>query len=460
MENISKELNYSPVVNNHSSLVYRVVSPQAGGNVTTNLSADVGPTEFIIPPSCWIPELSKLQFQISVPTASSATFNYVNANLLTSIARITVYDTATSNIVMDCSNFEKYASLVTSPATDFSDFVTKSGLSTTVPITVATSQAAPVEDISKSIDTASNDGPTNTNLYTSNPFFARKQFYIGVVGTAGFTTGAVELSVSIPFSAMKLTALSSDKIWYSPSSLVVQVYWAACSKYAFQGASATDPTTATALRGAITIGSPQLMLANEGNLAIVSQVISKVMSGGGVSLPIAYPTVVQTTTSGGANQSFQYQLTRGYGNRILALLTAPFSATATLVTANEHVRVVTTYYNTFLNNVAIRMPNGFIGDSNGAGIATDFTLANYPFLKGSVLQNYQDYINEWVHIDGFFGNKPIKDVNQHEVDGLDVTNQSSTWQWQANVTDASYRYFTVIVGQKTLTLTAQGVMVQ
>lgn len=460
MENISKELNYSPVVNNHSSLVYRYVSPQGGGDVTTNLSADVGPTEFIIPPSCWIPELTKLNFQINVPAATSALYNYVNANTLTSISRITMYDTATSNVLMDVSNFEKYASLVSSPATSLDDFITKANFSGAIGTTDATSQVSPVEDISKSISTT-NNGPTAQTLGTSNPYFSRRQFFTGVIGTAGLAAGPVVIDVSIPFTALKLTALASDKVWYSPSSLVLQIYWAGNSKYAFQSDSATDPSSnAAALRAAITIKRPQIVLANEGNLAIVSQVINKVMSGGGIQLPIAYPTVVQTTSSGGASQSFQYQLTRGYGNRILALMTSAFSATTTNNLANSHPRVVTTYYNTFLNNVAIRSPNGFIGNSSGAGVATDFTLANYPYLKGSVLQNNNDFIVEWEHIDGFFGNKSLKDVDQHQVDGLDVTAQSSTWQIQASVTDASYRWFTVIVGQKTMSLTAQGVMVQ
>lgn len=460
MENISKELNYSAVVNNHSSLVYRFVSPQAGGDVTTNVSGDVGPTEFLIPPSCWIPEMTKLQFQINVPTSSSALYNYVSANTLQSISRITVYDTATSNVIMDCSNFEKYAALTTSPCTSIDDFVTKANFSGAIGTTNATSQLYPVEDISKSI-TTTNNGPRAEALGTTNPYFSRRQFYTGVIGTAGLAAGAVVIDVAIPFTAFKLTALASDKIWYSPSSLVVQIYWAANQKYAFQSDSATDPTSNAAdVRGAITIKRPQLVLANEGNLAIVSQVINKVMSGGGIQIPIAYPTVVQTSTSGGANQSYQYQLTRGYGNRILGLLTAPFANTATNTFANSHPRVVTTYYNTFLNNVAIRSPNGFVGNSGGNGVATDFTLANFPYLKGSVLQNNNDFITEWVHIDGFFGNKSIKDVNQHEVDGLDVTAQSSTYQVQATVTDAAYRWFTVIVGQKTMTLSAQGVMIQ
>ena len=466
MENISPELNYSPVVNNHSSIVYRFVSPQSGGDVTTGLSADVGPTEFLIPPSCWIPELTKLSFQISVPISTATTFNCVNANVLSSISRISVYDTATSNVLMDVSNFEKYASLTTSAATKYDDFVTKAGLSA-VSATDVLSKEKPVEDISKVILTTNSlpgytvAGATFTaasvSLAASNPTFARRQFYIGAASETNM------IDVCIPFSALKLAALSSDKIWYSPSSLVIQIYWAANSKYAFRNDSATvigGTQTGTAVGAAITIVKPQLLLANEGNLAIVSQVINKVMSGGGIQLPIAYPTVVQTTLAASTNHNFSYQLTRGYGNRILALITSGFHATTTLEFANSHPRVITTNYNTFLNNVAIRSPNGFIGFSNGAAQASDYTIANYPYLKGSVLQNNADYIAEWQHIDGFFGNKSLHDVDQHQVDGLDVTAQSSTWQWQATTTSLGYRWFTVIVGQKTMSLTAQGIMVQ
>jgi hypothetical protein len=210
-----------------------------------------------------------------------------------------------------------------------------------------------------------------------------------------------------------------------------------------------------------------LILANEGNLAIVSQVINKVMSGGGIQLPIAYPTVVQTTTAASTSNSFQYQLTRGYGNRILALITAPFSASTLVEQKNYHPRYVTTQYNTFLNNVAIRASNGWVGNSGTAVPSSDYSVANLPYITGSVIQNVYEYINgEWIHIDGFFGNKRLADIDQHQVDGLDVTAQSSTYQWvstmaqDATPADQSFRYFTAIIGQKTMSLTAQGVMVQ
>lgn len=459
MENVSKELNYSPVVNNHSSIVYRTVSPQAGGNVTLNSGSSVGPSEFIIAPSCWIPELTKLSFDISIaaPAAGTST-NKVNANLLTCIDRITVYDTATSNLLLDCSNFHKYASLVTPSSTHISDFLTKpaKGSAFAVPINVAAGAPLPFEDISRNLDTT-NLQAINTDMVTLCNT-GRKQFYVGAAGSATY------LSVNIPFSAFKLTALASDKIWYSPSSLVVQIYWAASDNFAFAttgvGSLTADPLSAVSP----TIITPRLYLANEGNLAIVSQVINKVMTGGGIQLPIAYPTVVQSTVGAGSatNISFQYQLTRGYGNRILALISAPFSNAGVVNQNNFHPRYVTNYYNTFLNNVAIKVPSGFVGASATLA-ATDYALGNETYLAKSVIQNISEYSTaEWLHIDGFFGNKPIHEVDQHQVDGLDVTAQSSTWQWVADVTAAAngYRVFTVIVGQKTLQLTAQGTMVQ
>lgn len=459
MENISKELNYSPVVNNHSSLVYRTVSPQAGGPIGLNNGSSVGPCEFIIPPSCWIPEHTRLAFDINIPgIANNATF--VNANLLTSIDRITVYDTATSNVLLDCSNFHKYASLVSSAATKLDDFLTKPAITTggAVPATAANGFAVPLEDISKNLKTV-NDTAINTDLVGASQYTGRRIFHIGTA-TATASNNDVYLSVNIPFSALKMTSLASDKIWYSPSSLCIQIYFSSTTQFAFTATAAADPTTGTAaITTTCTINNPKLYLANEGNLAIVSQVINKVMSGGGIQLPIAYPTVVQTVTTATADQSFQYQLTRGYGNRILALITAAFS-TASVNQNNYHEQYVTNYINTFLNNVAILAPSGFVGDLSTAQ-STDYILANKKYLVGSVIQNVSEYVlNEWIWIDSFFGFKPLHMLDQHQVDGLDVTAQSSTWQLQATVTSAAYRWCTAIIGQKTMSLTAQGVLVQ
>ncbi len=467
-EKISPELDYSPVVSNHSTAVFRNISPQGANSVTTS-TAPVGPVELIIPPSCFRFDKSRLNFNIVIPgLASNSTV--INANMLTAISRITLYDSATNGLWADISNVNNYASLVVPAATDFKQYATKSWSSTT-PVTATTNAAAitaaqvvTVEDISKSnlaAGAAVNLNGASVSMSTQNPFFSRRQFYFGA-NSATANLNTISVDVSIPLSAFKLSVLSSEKLMYCPSNLVLQVYFNGSSNFAFTvtDAAASMTTGAAAITTANTpiISNISLTLCNEGNLAIVSQVINKVMTSG-ISLPIAYPTVTKQSIAASNAHSYQLSLTRGYGQRILALITAPFSKVNSTSQANQHARSDLATYNTFLNNVAIKSQSGF-----DATKSQDYILANREYLEDSVIQNIGEYLTgEWVHIDSFFGEKPLKDVDQHQVDGLDVGAQSSTWQIQANLTSGSstaYDWTSIIVGQKVLTISNQGSLVQ
>jgi hypothetical protein len=462
-EKISSELDYSPVVSNHSTVLFRSVAPQGSNSVTSSITSSVGPTEFIIPPSCFRLDKSRLNFTLTLASPGGTFSNVINANTLTAISRITLYDSATNALWCDISNVNQYASLVVPACTDFKHYSTKSFNSTTpvtdtdanIALATTASRLVTVEDISKSnlaAGAANNLAGDGTVMSNQNPFFSRRQFYFGAT-----TDQANALDVSIPLSAFKLSVLSSDKLMYCPSNLVLQVYWAPNNNYAFKATTVgTNPANNDAsLTTAVAISNISLTLANEGNLAIVSQVINKVMTSG-ISLPIAYPTVTTFSSSDNATaHSYQLSLTRGYGNRILALLTAPFTR-STVSENNVHKRGGLTQYNTFLNNVAIKSQAGF-----SIASSADFIVANREYLEDSVIQSLGEYIaGEWVHIDSFFGEKPIKDVNQHEVDGLDVGAQSSTWQIQATSTASSYNWCSIIIGQKQLSVSNQGSMVQ
>lgn len=457
-EKISPELDYSPVVSNHSTAVFRNIAPQGANNQTIG-TAPIGPSELIIPPSCFRFDKSRLNFTLTIPgTASRNTV--VNANLLTALSRITLYDSATNALWCDISNVNQYASLIVPAATDYQHYATKSYSSTTPAATLAAGRAATVEDISKSnvaAAAANNVTGAFTSMSNQNPFFSRRQFYIST-NNATAANNDVYLEVSIPLSAFKLSVLASEKLMYCPSNLVLQVYFAPINNFAFVVTdAATDFTTGLAAVGTtVTITNISLSLCNEGNLAIVSQVINKVMTSG-ISLPIAYPTVTRQVIASSSAHSYQLSLTRGYGQRILALVTGFFSNVNTTSQANQHARGNLTTYNTFLNNVAIKSQSGF-----DARLSQDFIIANREYLEDSVIQTLGEYVvGEWVHIDSFFGEKPIKDVDQHVVDGLDVGAQSSTWQVQANMSaDIAYNWNTIIVGQKVLSISNQGSMVQ
>ena len=455
-EKISYELDYSPSVSNHSTLVYRTVAPQGSSSVTTSITSTVGPTEFIIPPSVFNLSKSRLNFNITAAAGGVGLRTNINGNLLTSISRITLYDSATNSMWCDISNVNQYASLVVPVGTDFEDYSTKTFRTVAFSeVSLADSQTKSVEDISKSNLTVGNfcgDGAAASDLALQNFYFSRRQYY-----TNATTNTEAFLDVSIPLSAFKMSVLASDKMMYCPSNLVLQIYWNANSNYANLGTSATNPDTGYAqIATAFVLKNISLSLANEANLAVVSQIINKVMSSG-LSLPIAYPTVTRQSIAASTAHSYQLNLTSGYGQRILAIISAPFSAAADDNNINVHNRGTLTTYNTFLNNVPILSTAGFDASKN-----QDFMLANREYLKGSVIQTSGEYaLGEWVHIDGFFGQKPLKDVDQHEIDGLSVLGQSSTWQIQANLSGATaYNWVTVIFGQKVLTISNQGSLIQ
>jgi len=358
---------------------------------------------------------------------------------------------------MDCSNFEKYAQLIIPTSTDIEDFMTKA-MDLAIPgVDSAASTPYPVEDLGR-VNSATNLNSAGASMATYNPYTGKREWYICGSNTANY------LDVSIPFSAFKFSFLSTNSVLYAPSNLVVQIYFNSLDQFSLSSTSASDVSTALPVSAAGSIANINLSLANEGNLAVVSQVIDKVMKQG-VTLPLAYPTCIRQSLSNSTSHSYQLQLTKAYGNRILFIASSPFTpnqggtttASAIIPRNNYHPRADLTLYNTFLNGIAISYPPGY-----DCSKGQDYSLANKEFLRRSVIQTSGEYIyGNWVHIDSFVGTKPLCEVDQSLVDGLDVGSQNSVFQLQATLSTASTAtWVNVIAGQKTMTFSANGVMVQ
>lgn len=443
---ISPELDLTEKFNTHSQLLFRQISPQGANSVTTSITSSVGPTEFIIPPSVFRFDKSRLNFTLQC--GSTAKANFINGNLCTSISRITLYDSATNALWCDISNVNLFSSLVTPAGTSFDEFSTKSYALTTGS-TAVLAQANTVEDISKTNTSngSVNDNGLDTDLTPFNPYFGRKQFYVTAVSTDTF------LDVSIPLSAFKMSILASEKMMYSPSNLTLQVYWGANNNYTFKATAVGSPVTGSESQTApVALTNISLSLATEQNLKISSSIINQVMNQG-ITLPFAYPTVTLQSISASTAHSYQLQATRAYGNTILAFITGAFQSGGDVNTNTVHIRGAIAQYNTFINSVPLKYSAGF-----NALASQDFYLGNREYLKKSVVQSLGEYVNaEWVHIDSFFGEKPLCEVDQHIGDGLEVASESKTWQIQASMSGSpAYRWCTVIVGQKVLVLTASG----
>lgn len=460
MEQISEELKYAPVVNNHSTTAFRKISPQGvSTGITLSTASSIGPSEFVLPPTVFNPSKSRLNFQLSISAPTAANYNWVDANLLSTISRVVLYDSNTNAVWLDCSNFEKYAALIVPSGTSYDDFKTKatSWQTTTYAqsLTDTSSQAQlfPCEDIHKSNSlvnvTSLNTVAAGTTAF--NSFEGRKYVIPGTISVASI------IDVSLPFSAFKLTALALNKQIYNPANLVLQVYWNSVDNFAWQNTSATNPSgiTLASVAGA-TINNLSVQLACEQNLTLISKIQQQVMSSG-ISVPIAYPTTTRQSISSAAAHSYQLNLTKGYGQRILALISAPFSVgSVTLPARNSHIRGTLTTYNTFMNNIATKYPNGY-----DCTLGQDFYFGNREYLEKSSIQNAGDYaIGDWIHVDSYFGEKSLYQLDMTEIDGYDVGTTASTWSIQANLSPAAAAtWVTAIIGQKMLTMSSQGSMV-
>ena len=468
-EIISEELKYTPSVQNHSTYAFRKVSPQGvSTQIGLSSASSVGPTEFIIPPSVFNPSKSRLNFQLELPDPGvSPKFNWVDANALSMISRVVLYDSNTNAVWLDCSNFEKYAAMVVPAGTKYEDFKTKgtSWASTTyaqiLPIlgdtAVGSSQPFPSEDIQKS-NSLVNDTHLNVDGAATTGFSAYEGRRYLLVGQ---DTSKTFWDVSLPLSAFKLTALSLNKNLYNPANLVLQIYWNSVDNFAWTSTLGTDPTSGTAASIGSTnvfINNVALQLANEQNLSIISKIQQQVMSSG-ISIPIAYPTTTRQTIAASTAQSYQLNISKGYGQRILAFITAPFSHDSTAINArNSHIRGTLTTYNTFMNNIATKYQAGY-----DCRLGQDFYYGNREYLEKSVVQNLGEYaFAEFVHIDSYFGERPLHEVDQTEIDGYDVGATASAWQLQANFSGTPTNpttWITAIIGQKMLTMSSQGSMV-
>lgn len=462
-EVMSAELNYASKVSTHSQPLYRKLAPQGVGTDITLSSSGTTLVEFVLPPSVMNLSKCRLNFDLAIPLTTSK-YNIVDANTLTMLSRVVVYDSNTGNTLLDCSNFEKFASLVAPAATSYAHFKTKASAWTAAASaqvltgTTTTSQLYPVEDIQK-CNSLVNVSPLNvaaagTSGY--NSFEGRRYLFFGAVGVKS------DLSCSIPFDAFKFTALALDKMVYSPSNLICQFYFSPTNNFGWCGASATDPSdTPTALAASTKINNVAIELYTEGNLEVAKSVVDAVM-GSGIDVPVPYPTIIRQTLAAGTFQSYNINLSSAYGKRILAIINSLFSInqTSTANAVNSHSSKVASNeiqtYNSFMNSVPILYNAGF-----DCRLGEDWKYGNRHLLEGSVIQNNQEYSNnEWQHIDSFMPPKPLHECDPTQIDGYDVSSIASTYSIQYNLAGSAAAIgISCIIGQKIASFTNNGVVV-
>ena len=458
MEKVSNELDYSTKVSNHSTINYRDVPPQNSQTVTLSPNGTVGPTEFILSSSVFNPSKTKLQFKLSIAASSNSTKNLLSANLLKTISRLVVYDSGTNALLVDINNFDKYSDMMEYSVSK-EELKKKAFLKNKAPpVNLASAILKTVEERQRD-NTLTDDGNRlygktldGTGLASNNLIPVGDEELDSPLFTyesATVSTGIV-VDVSIPLSAFKGTILAQDNLIYSPTNIVIQIYWNATNQFACKPiAVLTGVGTAV---GTTTISQLNMSMAIESNLSITSKVISKVM-GEGISFNTPYASVIKQSMSSRAH-AFSLQITRAYGNRILFIMVAKFGQSPFQL--GERAIGNVTRYQTTLNSIPIKYPKGF-----DCTRGEHYTLGNKAYIENSLIQSRTLYNQRFCHIDSFFGERSLCDIDYNDVDGLDVSSQSSVYGWDASLaTESAADYHIIVMGHKVITFTSMGATIQ
>ena len=475
MEKISEELDYATKINNHSTVSWRDIAPQNSSDISLSDASPTGPSEFIISPVVMNMADSRLEFRLEVASTNGRQ-NVIDADLLSLISRVVLYDSGTNALLCDINNFDKYNDMLKYNVCS-EDLKSKPKYGRVPPSTLDDAKITIREDktlhyentefsITSATDTITqtatnvlygrgSNGRANAvgtgaqDVTTLEPHQGILFTYVGANATASV------LDVSIPLKSFVGTILSQDNAIYNPTNLVLQIYWNAKNQF---GGTVANGALLTGLPtnslGASVIKSLNLVLATEANTEIISRVISKVMSEG-ISFNAPYPSVVKHSVSANSiNHAFTIQLTRAYGNRLLYLMTARYEPTTAGI--NNHSQGDLERYNTTLNSVPMKYPRGF-----DVKAGDDYTLGNKVFIEGSCISHPYLYRQKWVHIDSFFGDKKLCDIDYNDIDGLDVSSQSSVFGWEASFTNGKAGdYYVIIMGHKQISFTSMGATIQ
>lgn len=456
-DSISDELNYETKISNHSTLNWRNIAPQSNSSQTLDQVSGGQITEFILNPTVFNPSDSRLEWS-ELHAAKASNFIIADGNGKSRIQRLVCYDSATNAVLCDISNQDKISEMLTY-AISKDELKTKPYLRTRVPATtVADAQLKTLEAVqrSNSVATKSNllfgsDSSGDEDVVDASTY----EPYTGLRHTVctSAVNEALAIDWSLKLSEFKGSFLAVNNMIYSPSNLIIQIYWAPIKNFAV--ASTVDDNSGTlSTTTSCVISNINLVVAIEANLAITSKVISKVM-GEGITMNVPYISTVKNTLAQSTAHSFSLQITRAYGNRLLFVAVAPFSKETGHI--NNHSLGKITHYQTTLNSNPLKIPAGFNTLKN-----EDYILGNKAYVEGSCIESSELFKQKWMHVDSFFGEKPIHSVDMEAIDGLDLTAQSSVYTFEATLsgTGTALDYYVLLCGQKTITLSSMGATIQ
>ena len=461
----SDEIVYSKGIMAHGNYKYlRVVPLGSTQNPTLSLTSTVQ-TQFELPNNVMNLALSKLCFDVQIPTQGAVTkFNNVYANALSLIDRVTL-TTRSGIILVDIPNTHIFGNLISAVNTKASDLLHRNAPGYAMPAgtttdnvtagqdaasqasALAASQLYPISDIIRCNGTVnyqmSEKVSAALNLLNAGAYTPYSEPLQLIAGPALAQYNAISYQINL--SAFKDTLMEINKNIYFGDNLVLTINWNSFTKCGF---TTTALVASTALTGAIaftvapSISNLFLYTACETDPTVISQLVSSVNNGTfNLIVPFVYGQKYNASAS--TSSAMQQRLNLSSGVSLLRIYFGCFNATEDVLTTYQHNDSCITSYNTYIDGLRLQDFTLSTADST-------HWLANERNFNESSILTLKQFKTNFIHIDNWCGAAPC--LNDDTIlNGLSLESDR-TWSIQTVTVSAAYRYYMYYTTQKKLTI--------
>jgi len=448
VDQISSELDYMPKYSSEPFYEYSLVFPQSGTTTAVITAGGNQQSIFEIPPGkAFNFAKSWLQFKIIFTDAVNFDHTWCFADFIAFFRQIVV--TTRSGVqLLNLNDANMFSKLTMKPHKSLND----SQHGYLIGIGTNTQKVEPcVSNNSLALNTFATvryNGTQSNSKHLIEPTYLWR-------GVAAADT--LELNVNIPFKYLFETILGLDNDLYFNETLLVKFTWDSLSGMAFANRAASpgdpiDPSTgARALVGPANVSELEMHLAIEKNLDIVTKLMEKVNSPGGLNLMIDY---IYNSSTGltGENQSVSIRINRENGRYLEKIYHTICAA---------EVPNTSKYGN---DNLAGNKPTSFYTNLNNNKLMQyDYTTLKYDdyfatirlnsSLNDSSLIGLNMYYYNWCWTQDF-SSGAIDTNDNNLIRGIDLNTGEQKWDFVARCANAPYTHYTYVLCKRMLKIGA------
>ena len=469
IETFTKQLEYKQKILSSPYYKYQKLPPQSAAavQITTTGGND---SVFELPPKVFNLARSFVTFILNPPAGTNVNFMHLGA--ITPFQQVQVISKTTGKLLMDLSQFQNFTKVIFQSAISQEEFLNQDlaynnrGIVTFLrscnsPNITITTAAPPVTNAS-----FITPGSYGLRVIDSSPVFEyyNEQSY-SEVGTAA--TADPIFYCKIPLGLIKESILEVDKDLFFNDVIQIRFVWGTLNKVGFNGVLATPSTvnTTAAFSGPINVINLNMYLAVEENQELAKQIKETVMTKG-IAVQIPYPTAVRNTITNNSQHNITLLMNQTHGSRLMKIYHCMLENDG----ANNPTEQLNLAYNFNLSGNAIAAGSYFYCMLDSERIENyNINVTNYEDwlfiqdkIKNSITYCSGIYRYNWFWIEDFSTvNANSSENEDSDIRGLEMGNgHRFDFQYNAGGGVISAIHYDYIIGQKTLTLTANGPYLQ